>query len=295
MPSTSPRKSSRLYPDTPLAVAGTARRELDPRLQTNLPRLSENVTDWASLPQPPLPRSANCALLPPVQLCSPQHQLRQAPHADNVSTGLVHPSLALRFTRIKSVEAAPPISSAPPSLPLLTRGLAAGDEAAFRDFHALYFNRLYQFLLVVSHGQEAEAQEALQQTFLRVLRYARVFESEDEFWSWLKAVARSAARDSGRKQRRYVGLLERFALLWRNSHQQHSAPAEHATLGAALEEELEKLAQADRRLLEAKYLEGTTVRELSAQTGLTEKAIESRLLRLRRELRQRILKQLRTL
>src|SRR5690348_2963141 len=41
----------------------------------------------------------------------------------------------------------------------LTRRLASGDEEAFRRFHALYFDRLYRFLLVVSRGQEHEARE----------------------------------------------------------------------------------------------------------------------------------------
>jgi DNA-directed RNA polymerase specialized sigma24 family protein len=82
----------------------------------------------------------------------------------------------------------------------LTLRLAGGDEEAFREFHTLYFDRLYQFLLVVTRGQEHEAQEALQETMLRVARYARGFETEEAFWSWLKVVARSAARDAGRKQ-----------------------------------------------------------------------------------------------
>jgi DNA-directed RNA polymerase specialized sigma24 family protein len=46
-------------------------------------------------------------------------------------------------------------------------------------------------------------------------------------------------------------------------------------------------------LIEGKYLDGATVRELSADAGLTEKAVESRLLRLRRELRERMLKRMR--
>src|SRR2546421_10268749 len=94
----------------------------------------------------------------------------------------------------------------------LTRALAKGDEGAFREFHGLYFDRLYRFLIVVSRGQEHEAQEALQETFLRVCRYARPFETEEAFWSWLKTVARNAARDGGRKQSRYLALLQRFAL-----------------------------------------------------------------------------------
>ena len=74
----------------------------------------------------------------------------------------------------------------------LTRRLASHDEEAFREFHARYFDRLYQFLLVVARGQEHEAQEALQETLLRIARHARRFDDEDAFWCWLKAVARNA-------------------------------------------------------------------------------------------------------
>ena len=171
---------------------------------------------------------------------------------------------------------------------LMTRGLAAGDEGAFREFHAACFGRLYQFLMVVARGQEDEAQEALQQTLLRVLRYARVFESEEVFWSWLKMLARSAARDAGRKRHRYWSLLEKFALFRRTELPTPEAP-QADNLRTALEESLEELEAADRRLIEGKYLEGATVKELGAQLGLTEKAVESRLARLRQQLRERLL------
>ena len=173
----------------------------------------------------------------------------------------------------------------------MTRGLAAGDEEAFREFHTLYFDRLYQFLLVVARGQEHEAKEALQQTLLRVVRYARAFESEDAFWSWLKIVARNAARDAGRKQQRYGALLESFALRWRYQTDDRT-PAEDERLRSVLEETLVELDTEDRRLVESKYLEGATIKELAAATGLTEKAVESRLLRLRRRLRERLMRKL---
>src|ERR1051325_8603262 len=173
----------------------------------------------------------------------------------------------------------------------MTRRLAAGEEAAFREFHERYFDRLYQFLLVIARGQEHEAQEALQETLLRVVRYARAFETEDAFWCWLKVVARSAARDGGRKRRRYLALLETFALRWR---QQRSGAdnADSRSLRAMLGESLDELTPGDRRLIEGKYLEGAAVKDLSAAAGLTEKAVESRLLRLRRQLRERLLKKL---
>jgi len=185
-----------------------------------------------------------------------------------------------------------PAKTSVPNIASLTTGIRAGDDGAFREFHQLYFHRLYQFLLVVARGEEHEAREALQETLLRVVRHARKFDDEEAFWCWLKVVARNAARDGGRKQHRYFGLLQKFAEHLRNSAKP-VAPND-PPLGDLLEESLEELPPQDRHIIEAKYLEGATVRELAADTGLTEKAVESRLLRLRQRIRELILKKART-
>lgn len=176
----------------------------------------------------------------------------------------------------------------------LTAGIRAGNEEAFRLFHALYFDRLYQFLLVIARGNEDEARDALQETLLRVVRYARRFDNEEIFWSWLKAIARSAARDRGRKQSRYLSLLQNFTLHWQNSV---PSPASQSNpeLSDLLQESLQELNPEERSIIEGKYLQGLTVRELASDAGLTEKAVESRLLRLRRQIREAILKKLRAL
>jgi RNA polymerase sigma factor (sigma-70 family) len=209
-----------------------------------------------------------------------------------VFTPSANPSLSFPQTGGKAVETSTTSSPASSYVAQLTRRLVASDETAFREFHAHYFDRLYRFLIVVTRGQEQEAQEALQQTMLRLVRYARVFESEDVFWSWLKAVARSAARDANRKQRRYLDLLRRFALGLEIGATMERASNEEDRLSAVLEESLAELEPPERRLLEAKYIDGYTVKDLCQQTGLTEKAMESRLDRSRQALRERMLKKL---
>ena len=186
--------------------------------------------------------------------------------------------------------ASPTRDATPPGVAELTRRLAAGEEMAFREFHARYFNRLHHFLLAVTRGQEHAARDALQETLLRVARHARVFDDEEIFWGWLKAVARNAARDGGRKQRSYLALLEKFSLLRPGPV---PSAAEDNRLRAALDETLAALDEADRRLITGKYLRGDTVAELATQTGLTPKAIESRLLRLRRALGETLFQKLR--
>lgn len=185
-----------------------------------------------------------------------------------------------------------PSDAHPPAVALLTRRLAAGDEAAFREFHAQYFDRLYHFLLVVTRGQAHAAQDALQETLLRVVRHAREFESEEIFWSWLKAVARNTARDGARTQRRYFTLLQNFGF-YRDESPDVSGPDDRR-LRELLDDGLAELPPSDRQLIEGKYLRGATVQELAAQTDLTAKAVESRLGRLRRQLGENLLKKLRT-
>jgi RNA polymerase sigma-70 factor (ECF subfamily) len=198
---------------------------------------------------------------------------------------------ALLSLRITGPEIVDRISERVPmygDVEVLTRKMAEGDEKAFAVFHDGYFDRLYQFLIVISRGHEDEAQEALQQTFLRVVRYVRPFKCEEAFWCWLKSVARSTARDAGRKQQRYRNLLTRFSL-WREVPDGQTC---EESLVVALEESLEELSAEDRGLLIKKYVEGSAIKELCSEAGTSQKALESRLLRLRRRVRDMLLEKL---
>ena len=204
---------------------------------------------------------------------------------------MTHASHLLR-PALTGLAAVPPSAAndVPSPIAALTRRLAAGDEAAFREFHARFFDPLYHFLLVVARGDAHAARDALQETLLRVARHARAFEDDDAFWAWLKVVARNAARDGGRKRRRYLAVLDRFASGARASD---SAGLDDRRLAGLLDEALAELPPPDRALLEGKYLRGATVLDLAAENQLTEKAVESRLLRLRRDLAERLRKKLR--
>jgi RNA polymerase sigma-70 factor (ECF subfamily) len=175
----------------------------------------------------------------------------------------------------------------------LTTRMAARDDEAFREFHAQYFDRLLRYHLVLARGDEHAAHEALQETLLRVVRHARRFDDAETFWCWLTVLARSAAADGGRKRNLYWQLIAGYArsLLQR---QESSLPDEtDPSLQQLLDQSITELEPETRALVEGKYLRRASVRELAAETGLTEKAVESRLLRARRELREKILTKLR--
>jgi RNA polymerase sigma-70 factor (ECF subfamily) len=171
----------------------------------------------------------------------------------------------------------------------LTRRMVAGDETAYRIFYDAYFDRLWRYLIVVTSGNEDTAREALQATLTRLVRHIRVFSSEPVFWSWLTVLARSALTDQTRKRRRYLAFLDRFS--------QHAATANTADddnraderLRQLLDHHITSLAADERQLVEAKYFAHRSVRDLAAEMQITEKAVESRLTRIRHKLKSAVL------
>jgi RNA polymerase sigma-70 factor (ECF subfamily) len=167
--------------------------------------------------------------------------------------------------------------------------MAQGDEQAYRAFYDAYFNRLYRYLLVVTLGDDDAAREALQSALVRLVRHIRTFPSDTIFWSWLTVLARSALSDQNRKRRRYLAFLDRFAWHMRARQAAPDAPEADARLAALLEGSLETLPPDDRRLVEAKYLDRHSVRDIAQSFNTSEKAVESRLVRIRLKLKTAIL------
>src|SRR4051812_2969801 len=108
---------------------------------------------------------------------------RLSPRWKSLPTSFVAHASHLLRPALTGFAAVPPSTAndAPSPIAVLTRRLAAGDEAAFREFPARFFDPLYHFLLVVARGDAHAARDALQETLLRVARHARAFEDEDAF------------------------------------------------------------------------------------------------------------------
>jgi RNA polymerase sigma-70 factor (ECF subfamily) len=170
--------------------------------------------------------------------------------------------------------------------------MVQGQDAAYREFYDRYFDRLLRYLLVITGGREEAAREALQSTFLRVVRHIKRFDSEAAFWGWLAVLARSAAIDEKRKQIRYLGLLAR---LFHREKVEAAViqPDPESHLMAALTTNLGALSPDERELVARKYFGKESVADIAGALGLSEKAIESRLVRIRRKLKKLILADLR--
>ena len=175
---------------------------------------------------------------------------------------------------------------------MLTRRLVGGDEMAYRAFYDAYFDRLSRYLLVVAAGNEDAMREALQGTLVRVVRHIKVFQSEDVFWSWLTVLARSAFSDETRKRRRYFSFLERFT---RHTAVEGNGAGDSQMderLWVLLERQVASLPPDEQKLVERKYFARRAVREIARELQTTEKAVESKLSRIRRKLKDAVLAEL---
>lgn len=170
--------------------------------------------------------------------------------------------------------------------------MVVGDETAYRIFHEAYFQRLLRYLLVLTRGDEDAARETLQVTLERVVRYIKVFEQETQFWNWLTVLARSAFADRHRKRSRYFAFLDRFRTHTEISESSNENGAADAQLLAELETLVATLPPEERQLVERKYFGGESVRDLATQFQTSEKAVESRLSRVRRKLKESLLAKL---
>ena len=183
-------------------------------------------------------------------------------------------------------------SGEPLDVTALTRLMKEGDEMAYRTFYDAYYPRLRRYLLVVTSGNEEASKEALQSALVRVVRHIKVFPDDTAFWGWLTVLARSALSDQSRGRRRYLAFLDRFT---KHAHAQHSVadePAADAKLLALLDTKLAAMPPEERELVESKYLDCRSVREIAEELGTSEKAIESRLVRIRRKLKSALLESL---
>ena len=171
-----------------------------------------------------------------------------------------------------------------------TRLLAAGDELAWRWFHANYYFTLLRY---AAHraGDLNAAGDIVQQAYLRIARHAKPFAQEKDFTSWLFCLVRCAAVDHARQTVRRSLLVEKFAH-WRAAQSAPEAEWRDSTnhTAALTQEGLEKLPADDATLLRRKYCDGSTTDELAAELGTISKAIEHRLARLRSLLRDIILR-----
>lgn len=176
--------------------------------------------------------------------------------------------------------------------PISLEALRAGDRQEFARLVDLYSPLIYRLALKML-GDEQDAEDVLQNTFLQAFRHLGEFEGRAHLSTWLYRIAANEALMLLRKRRPETLLTDSLP-----EEEPLEEPAQFTDWCCLPEEELlssearARLDEAIRLLPETlrvvfllRDIEGLSIQETSQALGLSETAVKTRLLRARLKLR----------
>jgi RNA polymerase sigma-70 factor (ECF subfamily) len=173
----------------------------------------------------------------------------------------------------------------------LVRRMLTGEQRAFDAFFNAYFDRLYRFAILRVKNDPQIAEDAVQQTLCRAVEKLEHFRGEAALFTWLCQICRNVIVDMFRAN----NWSRSTPVPFEDSDEIRAALESIAALPADdpqdlfLNEQVKRLVQAvldylPRRygdILEWKYIQGLSVKEIAARLEIAPKAAESMLNRAR--------------
>ncbi len=166
----------------------------------------------------------------------------------------------------------------------------AGETALFEIIMRRYNQRLFRLLRALLRRDE-EAEEALQETYLRAYEHLGQFQQRARFSTWLTRIALNEAQGRIRRQRRRRMDVDISILPLPDDSPGGRPPEQRAAtaeLRDAIAQALEALPQQLRSVLVLRAVEGLGPQETAACLGITATNANVRLHRARREMRRRL-------
>ncbi len=173
----------------------------------------------------------------------------------------------------------------------------AGDAGAFTTLVNQYDRHVYRLALSVTSNRE-DAEDVLQDTFLKAYTHLGDFRGDSRFYTWLVRIATNEAlmklrkRGSGKEvsldepvETDDHSLMPREVEDWGDDPEQRFAKAE---LQRILAEVVERLEPTLRVVFVLRDVEDLSTEETAAALGLSVAAVKSRLLRARLRMRERL-------
>jgi RNA polymerase sigma-70 factor (ECF subfamily) len=170
------------------------------------------------------------------------------------------------------------MTESPSDRELADRVIQEGDEDAFRILYRRHTPAVYQFVLRLVGGNPHEAEDILQETWLRAARGLEGFRWKSALRSWLTGIALNRVREMARKRKRSLVEVD---TKW-DIPGATSDPAQQIDLERALE----LLPPGFRTVLVLHDVEGFTHQEIGTRLGITDGTSKSQLHGARKAMRR---------
>ncbi len=153
-----------------------------------------------------------------------------------------------------------------------------GDEVAFRCLYRSHTPRLYQFVLRVMGGVEMDAEDVVQETWVRAVTHLERFRWQSAFSTWLTGIGLNLCRERFRRRQRRRGKdLEAVPDL--------RAVHSHPGVAIDLEQAIALLPDGYRTVLVLHDVEGFTHLEIARQLEISVGTSKSQLFNARKLIR----------
>jgi RNA polymerase sigma-70 factor (ECF subfamily) len=184
--------------------------------------------------------------------------------------------------------------------PVLVRRACSGDREAFYKLVSRYERGLFRSAVAITRNP-ADAEEVVQETFLRAYEHLNQFRAEAKFQTWLTQIALNTARMKLRKAHAGLwesldaprqtedGLLPRDVTEWRENPEQRLRREEIEQL---LHQALQGLPPGYREVVALRDIQMLSTQETADVLGISVANVKTRLLRARLQLRERLAKPL---
>jgi len=167
----------------------------------------------------------------------------------------------------------------------LLRRLARGETTALAELIRRHQNRLYQVAYRLLKDP-LEAEDALQEVFLKVYENAHRFEPKASVSAWLHRITANHCLNLLRARHPQESLDQEDSITLADSGATPLQALEEQDLGRRLEELLEALPENQRRALILKRFAGLSYQEIAAEMGLSPQAVDGLLKRARQFLKK---------
>lgn len=180
----------------------------------------------------------------------------------------------------------------------LVQAAKSGDLEAFSELVRRYDRNIFRIAQHITHNEE-DAQDVVQDAFLKAYQNLGQFQGQSKFYTWLVRIAVNEALMRLRKRRsgRIVsldeeveteeGTMPREVADWSPNPEQIYGQSE---LGNILRKTIQGLPPGFRTVFALRDIEGLSTEETAELLGLSVPAVKSRLLRARLQLRERLAK-----
>jgi RNA polymerase sigma-70 factor (ECF subfamily) len=169
----------------------------------------------------------------------------------------------------------------------LIRAVQAGDRDSLTTFYQRYLGVVWRHVYAHLSRDPAAAEDLVSETFLAAIRSIQDYEpAKGAVYGWLLGIARNHLRVHRRRAARendYAG-TDAVATAYVDIGKPEDGLIRTETRDAVVRA-LGDLADEERLVLEWKYLESLSVREMAERLGRTEKAVEAILYRARKSFR----------